>query len=104
MVVTRSGVVAPSAAAAAVPAAAARVVSSTPGKEPGVVGAAAAAAGAHEVLGELVQKVAAVAHPHRPLHAELGQGHGVARTPVAEHEATIPGIFRLVGYTKVEQD
>ena len=64
---------------------------------PGVAGAAAAD-GAHEVLGELVQYVAAVAHPHRPLHAELRQWHGVAGTPVAEHEATIPGIF--AGYTR----
>ena len=102
MVVTRSGVVAPS-ATAAVPAAAGRVVS-TPGKEPGVVGAAAAA-GAHEVLGVLVQKVAAVAHPHRPLHAELGQGHGVAGTPVAEHEPTISGNLQVGGLNQgVEQD
>ena len=45
-----------------------------------------------EVLRELVQEVAAVAHPHRPLHPELRQGHVVARAPVAEHEPAISEI------------
>ena len=57
--------------------------------------AAVGADRAHEGLRELVQDVAAVAHPHRPVHSELRQGHVVARAPVAEHEPTISGINRF---------
>ena len=74
--------------AAAVPAmAAAAVRVSAAGEEPGV--AAVGADRTEEVFGVLVEEVAAVAHPHRPFHPELRQGHAVARAPVAKHEPAI---------------
>ena len=82
---------APSSAAAATVPASATSERVTAGEEPRV--AAVGADWTEEVLRELVQEVAAVAHPHRPLHPELRQGHAVARAPVAEHESAISEIL-----------
>ena len=88
---TGSGIVvasSSSSSSATIPATAA-AVGVPAGEEPGV--AAVWADRTEEVLWELVQDVATVAHPHRPLHPELRQGHAVARTPVAVHEPAISG-------------